>query len=223
MLEAVIFDCDGVLIDSEVVACQIAAEELTKLGYVITGEEVIRRFAGRTAREMEAEIESDWGQRLPDSYRTAVRERRADAYAGELNAIEGVEEALKSISVPVCVASSSSPETLRVGLGAVGLYDRFAPNIVSAKMVARGKPEPDIFIFAAGWMKVSPSRCLVVEDSVPGVQAAVRAGMPVLGFCGGSHCAPGHDKKLIEAGAAKAFEDMRELPALFEDHASGTK
>lgn len=219
MFEAVIFDCDGVLIDSEVVACQIAAEELTKLGYVITAEEVIRRFAGRTAREMEAEVESDWGQRLPDSYRTAVRERRADFYATDLNAIAGVEEALKSISVPVCVASSSSPETLRVGLSAVGLYERFAPNIVSAKMVARGKPDPDIFIFAAGWMKVSPMRCIVVEDSIPGVQAAVRAGMPVLGFCGGSHCAPGHDEQLLEAGAARAFDDMGELPALIAAYA----
>jgi HAD superfamily hydrolase (TIGR01509 family) len=214
MFEAVIFDCDGVLIDSEVMACQIAAEELTKLGYVITGEEVVRRFAGRNAREMEAEVESDWGHRIPESYRTAVRERRADFYATDLNAIAGVEEALRSLSLPVCVASSSSPETLRVGLSAVGLYDRFAPNIVSAKTVARGKPDPDIFIFAAGWMKVSPLRCLVVEDSIPGVQAAVRAGMTVLGFCGGSHCAPGHDKKLLEAGASKAFGDMRDLPKL---------
>ncbi|ABF39999.1 HAD-superfamily hydrolase subfamily IA, variant 3 [Candidatus Koribacter versatilis Ellin345] len=218
MLDAVIFDCDGVLIDSEVVACRIAAEELTKIGYTISTEDVIRRFIGRTAREMEAEIENEWRQPIPDSFRKAVRERRAEAYATSLTAVSGVVEAVNSLTMPICVASSSSPETLRVGLSAIGLYERFAPNVVSAKMVARGKPEPDVFILAAGWMKASPLNCLVVEDSVPGVRAALRAGMRVLGFFGGSHCSPGHAEALLNAGAFHAFDDMRELPELIAKH-----
>ncbi len=214
MYEAVIFDCDGVLIDSEVVACRIAAEELTSIGYPISTEEVIRRFAGRTAREIEAEVEKDLGRSIPDSYRNAVRERRSHAYANSLSAVSGVVEAVNALRLPICVASSSSLETLRVGLTTIGLYDRFAPNIISARMVARGKPDPDVFVLAAGWLKVSPLNCLAIEDSVPGVRAAVRAGMRVLGFYGGSHCGPEHAGALRDAGAFRVFSDMRELEAL---------
>ena len=216
MYEAVIFDCDGVLIDSEVLVCSIVAQELTSLGYSITTEEVIRRFAGRPDHEMRAEIEAEWGQPVEPSYREKVNARTIAAYASELRIMPGMLEALDSIKLPVCVASSSFPEKLRLGLEIVHLYERFMPNVVSATLVAHGKPAPDVFLFAAGWIQVSPMRCVVVEDSVPGVIAARSAGMDVLGFTGGTHCDAGHAERLIAAGASKVFDNMRQLPLLID-------
>lgn len=218
--EALIFDCDGVLIDSEIVVCHIAAEELTKLGYTISTQQVIDRFAGRPDHDLRAEIEQDWGRAIPPEYRQRVNDRTVQAYATDLKVMPGVHEALGGITLPICVASSSFPEKLRLGLETVGLYERFAPNVISGTLVARGKPEPDVFVFAAGWVKASPLHCAVVEDSVPGTRAAVRAGMRVLGFAGGSHCGPDHGQHLQEAGASLSFTDMRELPKLLAQLAS---
>lgn len=214
--DAVIFDCDGVLIDSEILVCRIAAEELTRLGYAISTDDVIRRFAGRPDHEMRAEIESEWGRSIPEDYRPSVNARTADAYESELRIMPGMHEALDQITVPVCVASSSVPEKLRLGLETVGLYARFTPNVISGTLVAHGKPEPDVFLFAAGWMKVSPMSCVVIEDSVPGVKAARGAGMDVLGFTGGAHCSPEHAADLIKAGASSTFTKMAQLPALLK-------
>ena len=215
--DALIFDCDGVLIDSEILVCRIAAEELTALGYTISTQDVIRRFAGRPEHEMREEIESEWGQSVPDIYRTNVNARTVNAYGTELKIMPGMHEALDQITLPVCVASSSYPEKLRLGLKTVGLYERFMPNVISATLVAHGKPEPDIFLFAAGWMKVSPMSCVVIEDSVPGVKAARRAGIHVLGFAGGAHCSSEHANDLIKAGASSIFTNMAELPALIRE------
>ena len=126
----------------------------------------------------------------------------------------GIADVLTMIAAPVCVASSSSPERLRCALECVGLYDHFAPHIFSATMVVRGKPAPDLFLFAAEQMQAAPSRCLVIEDSVAGIQAARAAGMAVLGFCGGGHCGPAHAERLARAGAEIVFRDMRRLPHL---------
>lgn len=219
--DALIFDCDGVLIDSEIVVCRIAAEELTKLGYDISTDQVIERFAGRPDHEMRAEIEQDWGQSIPDAYRENVNARTIEAYGTELKIMPGVQEALDHITIPVAVASSSFPQKLQLGLETVGLYERLMPNVISGTLVARGKPEPDIFIFAAGWLKTSPKRCLVVEDSVPGTRAAKRAGMHVFGFTGGTHCKPGFEQKLREAGADLTFADMKLLPELLQKQQSG--
>ncbi len=214
--DAVIFDCDGVLIDSEILVCRIAAEELTALGYSISTEDVIRRFAGRPEHEMRAEIEKEWGQSIPDAYRENVNARTVASYASELKIMPGMHEALDRITLPVCVASSSFPEKLRLGLETVGLYERFMPNVISATLVAQGKPEPDVFLFAAGWMKTSPMSCVVIEDSVPGVKAARRAGISVLGFTGGAHCYENHGNDLVKAGASSIFTSMAELPALIK-------
>ena len=217
--DALIFDCDGVLIDSEIVVCRIAAEELTKLGYEISTDQVIDRFAGRPDHEMRAEIEADWGKLVPEAYRENVNARTIQAYATELRIMPGMADALERITLPVAVASSSFPEKLRLGLETVGLYDRFVPNVISGTEVAQGKPEPDIFIFAAGWMKASPKRCVVVEDSVPGTRSAKRAGMRVFGFTGGAHCRPDHAQKLQDAGAEITFSDMAALPGLLRANA----
>ncbi|HEX8297983.1 MAG TPA: HAD family hydrolase [Rubricoccaceae bacterium] len=209
-----IFDCDGVLIDSEIVVCRLVGEELTRLGYPASTDEVIRRFAGRPEREMVADIEADWGQRLPSEFFARVKARTEAAYATELRAVPGVAEALDGLRVPVCVASSSYPEKLRLGLDSVGLLDRFGPDVISAYVVAHGKPAPDVFIYAAGWMRAPVKECLVVEDSTHGVHAARSAGMRVLGFTGGRHCGPGHGERLLEAGAERVFNDFRELTGL---------
>jgi HAD superfamily hydrolase (TIGR01509 family) len=212
--ELVIFDCDGVLIDSEIVVCRIAAEELTRIGYPITTEQVMQRFAGRPDREMRDEIEQDWGRPLAPEYTRRVNTRTEEAYSSELRIMPGVLTALDAIEVPICVASSSFPVKLRLGLEVVGLYDRFAPNIISASIVARGKPEPDVFNYAAGWMHTAPANCLVIEDGVAGVTSARRAGMRVFGFDGGAHCSSGHRERLLAAGAELAFSKMEELPQL---------
>jgi HAD superfamily hydrolase (TIGR01509 family) len=214
--DLIIFDCDGVLIDSEIVVCRIAAEELTRIGYSITTEQVIERFAGRPDGEMRAEIESDWGKPLPPDYKARIDQLVEQAYHKELRAVKGVVEVLEALEIPVCVASSSFPEKLRLGLEVAGLYKRFAPNVISATAVAYGKPEPDVFIFAAGWMKVPPRNCLVIEDSTAGVRAGRRAGMRVFGFAGGSHCGNGYRERLLEAGTELVFETMTELPSLLE-------
>ncbi len=214
-----IFDCDGVLIDSEMLVCTMVSEELTSLGYPITPEQVVERFAGRPEPEILTLIAEDWGQPVPPTYREAMTRRIHDAFTSELEAIPGVAATLARIRIPFCVASSSAPAKLKLGLSFVSLYaffapDPSAPNVVSATYVAHGKPAPDVFIYAAGTMRTPVERCLVIEDSLPGVQAARAAGMRVFGFTGGSHCRPGHAERLLEAGAEQVLATMCELEAV---------
>ncbi len=207
-----IFDCDGVLVDSEIIVCTAVSEELTRLGYPITPDDVVRRFAGRPEREIMAEVEREWDQPVPRAYFTAMKERVNLAFQSELQAVAGVAEMVTRLSLPKCVASSSAPAKLEQGLRYVGLFDYFAPNVLSAQLVAHGKPAPDVFIFAAGWMRTPVHRCIVVEDSEPGVRAACAAGMRVLGFTGASHCVADHAERLLAAGAERVLTHMRELP-----------
>jgi beta-phosphoglucomutase-like phosphatase (HAD superfamily) len=129
---------------------------------------------------------------------------------------------LAAIALPVCVASSGAPEKIRASLTRTRLHDRFAPHIFSATQVRNGKPAPDLFLFAAAQMGMPPARCLVIEDSVPGVTGARAAGMAVFGFHGGSHCRPGDEAALAAAGATANFDDMRELPAMIAQAADYT-
>jgi len=213
-LDLVIFDCDGVLVDSEVISCRAHAETLTRHGYPITEEQVLHRFLGVSDREARQIIEDEIGRSLPDGFEAQVKEATLKFYAGDLKAIAGVAAAIAAIDAPKCVASSGTPEKIRHGLECAGLFDQLSPHIFSATQVERGKPAPDLFLFAASKMRAAPERCLVIEDSVPGVTGALAAGMTVLGFHGGSHCLPGHADKLRAAGAAALFDDMRELPEL---------
>jgi len=214
--DLVIFDCDGVLVDSEVISCRTHAQMLTRHGYPISTEQVHDRFLGRSAREARLEIERELGRALPDDLDIQLRAELHRAFAESLQAIPGIAQALDGISQAVCVASSGSPERIRTSLTLVGLYDRFVPNVFSAAQVKNGKPAPDLFLFAAEQMKVPPARCLVVEDSVPGVRAARAADMAVLGFHGGSHCRPSTAAALRGAGATATVDDMRQLPALID-------
>jgi HAD superfamily hydrolase (TIGR01509 family) len=212
--ELIIFDCDGVLVDSEVISCRAHAEVLTRHGYPITAEEVFHRFLGRSTRQANLEIEAELGRSLPADFHTQLQDELFRSFEVDLQAVPYIRVALDQITRPVCVASSGSPQRMRVSLGRTGLYDRFAPHIFSAQQVKNGKPAPDLFLFAAAQMEATPERCIVIEDSVPGITGAREAGMVVLGFCGGSHCAPEHAAVLRGAGATMTFNDMRELPGL---------
>ncbi|MDO8398285.1 MAG: HAD family hydrolase [Bradyrhizobium sp.] len=212
--DLVIFDCDGVLVDSEVISCAAHAETLTRHGYPITSDQVLERFLGVSDREARQTIETELGRQLPDDFESQMKQATLQRYAADLKTIPHISEAIAAIGLPKCVASSGTPEKIRHGLGCAGLYDLLAPHIFSASQVNRGKPAPDLFLFAAGQMLAAPARCLVIEDSLAGIAAAVAAGMPVLGFYGGSHCRPGHGDRLRAAGAAAIFGDMRQLPDL---------
>jgi len=214
--DLIIFDCDGVLVDSEVISCRTHAEMLTRHGYPISAEPVHDRFLGRSSREARLEIETELGRAFPDQLDLELRAELYRSFAESLQAISGIEQALRGISPPVCVASSGSPERIRTSLTLVSLYEHFAPNVFSAVQVKNGKPAPDLFLFAASQMQVPPGQCLVVEDSVPGVIAARAASMSVLGFHGGSHCRPSTAAALRDAGATATFDDMRQLPALID-------
>jgi HAD superfamily hydrolase (TIGR01509 family) len=212
----IIFDCDGVLIDSEPLACRVVAEELTGAGFPFDADEVADRFTGMSDVAMYRTIEEEAGRRLPSDLGRRIHDSLMQAFRRELKAIEGIHLVLDGLDAagrPYCVASSSTPERLRVTLGHVGLIDRFAA-IFSASMVERGKPAPDLFLHAAQTMAVPAAACIVVEDSVAGVTAARAAGMRALGFCGASHCGPGHGDMLRQAGAVAVFDDMACLPDL---------
>jgi HAD superfamily hydrolase (TIGR01509 family) len=213
-IDLVIFDCDGVLVDSEVISCRAHADTLTRHGYPITPEEVRERFLGMSDREARLCIEAELGRKLPDDLELLMKRAVLERYAEDLQPIAHVDGALDAIALAKCVASSGTPEKISYGLTCAGLFDRLAPHLFSATQVSRGKPAPDLFLFAAGQMQAAPERCLVVEDSVPGVTGARAAGMTVLGFHGGSHCRPGYDATLRAAGAHETFDDMRQLPAL---------
>jgi len=213
-VDLVIFDCDGVLVDSEVISCRAHSETLTRHGYPITPDQVLERFLGRSMRQAILEVEAEMGRGLPDDFNAQVYAEIFRSFATSLQATPHIEETLAAIALPVCVASSGPPEKIRASLNRVGLWDRFAPHIFSAVQVSHGKPAPDLFLLAAGQMQTPPARCLVIEDSLAGIVAAVAAGMAVLGFHGGSHCRPGHGNGLRDAGAIAIFDDMRQLPGL---------
>jgi HAD superfamily hydrolase (TIGR01509 family) len=210
-VELVIFDCDGVLIDSERLGVEVDVMALCELGWSVSETEVIARFVGRCDRENRAAIEAHLGRKLPDGWGEQVEERYRRAFASALTPVDGVLEALDRISVPTCVASSATHEHLRYTLGLTGLYERFAGRIFSSDEVARGKPAPDLFLHAAEQMGASPAGCVVVEDSRPAVEAARAAGMRVLAFAGGLTPA-----ELLDGPDTIVFEDMLELPQLLE-------
>jgi HAD superfamily hydrolase (TIGR01509 family) len=207
-----IFDCDGVLVDSEPLSCRIDAEILTECGVPYTAEEVARDFTGVSVKDQITRIESERGIRLPDDFTERLNRTLFQRFETDLKPIDGVRDAILSLPFPRCVASSSIPERIALSLRVTGLADLF-DNIFSSTQVARGKPAPDLFLHAASRMNTLPEECLVIEDSIAGVQAARAAGMRVIGFVGGSHCGPGHAEKLRQAGAPVIIERMSDLPA----------
>jgi HAD superfamily hydrolase (TIGR01509 family) len=213
--ELVIFDCDGVLVDSEVIALGIMRRRLSEAGLRLTDQETRERFLGRRLDSSLLGIETELGAPLPENFRDEFSREILTAFARELKGIEGVPQAIEGLRARVCVASSSGYGRLRLSLRAAGYETMFAPNIFSAADVAEGKPSPDLFLHAARIMGVEPKDCLVIEDSVAGVAAGRAAGMVVFGFVGASHFLPPDEgADLTASGAELLFDDMAQLPQL---------
>jgi HAD superfamily hydrolase (TIGR01509 family) len=210
-VELLIFDCDGVLTDSERIAVKVDLQVLEELGLALSEADVITLFMGRSDQETRSEIEQRLGRALPADWQRQVDARYRAAFTAELKPVAGIVEALDRLTLRNCVASSGSHEHLRFTLGLTGLYDRFEGRIFSADDVAAGKPAPDVFLHAAAQMQVAPGHCLVVEDSVNGVRAARAAGMPALAYGGGLT-----PKQLLAGPDTVVFDDMRELPNVIE-------
>jgi HAD superfamily hydrolase (TIGR01509 family) len=208
----VIFDCDGVLVDSERLAVRVDVQVLAELGWPLTEEEVVERFVGRTDEYMRDEIGRHIGRVLTEGWDEEFRHLYYDTFERELEAVDGVVEALDAIDahgVATCVASSGTHDKMRFTLGRVGLYERFDGRIFSTTEVAQGKPAPDLFLHAARVMGIDTGRCAVVEDSRWGVEAARAAGMRVYGYAGGVTRA-----SALDGPGTVVFDDMRALPAL---------
>jgi HAD superfamily hydrolase (TIGR01509 family) len=213
-LDLVIFDCDGVLVDSEVIACRAVAEALQAIGQALSAENIAERFIGFSNKDMYAALEAERGATLPPDFDADMNRRAAAMFERELRPMTGLEQALAQLPMAKCVASSSTPHMLARKLRWAGLDAWFGEAVFSAALVARGKPAPDIFLHAAAAMGAAPARALVIEDSAPGVLAAKAAGMTAFGFTGGSHCRPGHGERLAAAGADRIFSEMSLLPSL---------
>jgi beta-phosphoglucomutase-like phosphatase (HAD superfamily) len=210
-LRLVIFDCDGVLVDSEPVTNRLVAEELTRLGWPMTAEECQRRFLGLNLTAMEPLIEAQLHRRLPARWGCDLAERLIAVLADEVELMPGAAMALAEtteLGLPWRIASNSSHAELHAKFGRNGLLDQVTGRLHSHHDVPRGKPAPDLFLAAAAAECVTPDCCLVVEDSVPGVRAAMAAGMTCLGFC------PDGDGADLVAEGAGPFHSLYELPAL---------
>ena len=210
----VIFDVDGVLVDSEVISNRVMVRELGAMGHVFDEAEAARAFTGLSVPEIKARIEAQIGCPLPDDFAERLWRGDRDAFAAALKPVAGVAEALRRIPIAKCVASSGSLEKIRYSLSLTGLLEAFDGRLFSAHGVPRGKPAPDLFLFAARHLGADAGACVVVEDSVPGILAAKAAAMRVLGFAGASHAGPGYADALRAAGADRVFADMAALPAL---------
>lgn len=209
--ELIIFDCDGVLVDSERITNQVFVDMLNELGLPLTLEDMFEQFVGHSMNQCLDKITSMLGKPLSADFLPAYRTRTKNALESGLLPIPGIEDALDKLALPTCVASSGDHEKMRTTLGITGLWRRFEGRIFSATEVANPKPAPDIFLHAAKELNASPANCVVVEDTPTGVAAAVAAGMTVLGYCG---LTPAH--RLQAAGAHHVFDSMDALPSLVQ-------
>jgi HAD superfamily hydrolase (TIGR01509 family) len=211
----VIFDCDGVLVDSEVIAAKVESGILKKAGYEIGPDEMGHRFAGRTWAQIIAQVEEELGHAIPEELLEGAETELDVHLAAEVKAVEGAHDVLDRLDFARCVCSNSSGERLKLTLGKTGLYDRFRPYVFSAIEVRQGhgKPSPDVFLHAAETLEFEPHDTIVVEDTATGIAGAVAAGMRVVGFTGGSHSWPGHGEMLMDAGALTVVRRHADLPS----------
>jgi len=217
MADAVIFDCDGVLINSEVICQRVELQCLADIGLIYEREAYAALYMGTTSPDYYRGLNDDhqrrFGRPLPDGFAEQLSKRVWAEVENGVAAIEGVHHVVRDLKVRKAVASGSSSAGLGKKLRKVGLFDAFSPHIYSAQIVARGKPAPDIFLHAAQQVGADPARCIAVEDSVNGVLSARAADMRVIGFTGGGHCTPGHGERLRAAGAEGVVEHMDQLLA----------
>jgi len=213
----ILFDCDGVLVDSEVIACRVDAGVLAAAGYPVTEADIRERFVGLSSASMMDVLIAETGIQPPADLGERRRAAVMAAFETELLAIAHVGEAIATAlgaGISVGVASSSGLPRIERALEITGLRQFFSHHLYSASMVRHGKPAPDLFLHAANALGFAPSECVVIEDAVPGVQGGVAAGMEVIGFTGGSHCGDGHEERLKDAGASRVVRSMLELPKL---------
>ena len=216
-IRQIIFDCDGVLVDSEILAAQTVLRMLEPYGFTMSQEEYSHRFAGKVEEDTLAIVREDYHIDLPDDFLPQLRleiERRLDH---ELQPIAGMKAVINGLSLPKAVVSNSRLVRVIASLKTAGLSELFGDDLFAVEMVAHPKPAPDIYRYAASQLGHSPAECLVVEDSPSGVTAAHQAGMPVVGFLGASHIPVGHGDTLLQAGAWTAVADAEALGRLFEE------
>ena len=209
--DLIIFDCDGVLVDSELLSCRCLSEALAEFGLQLGVEQALELFLGRSAAAV-GEYYRERGHILPDGFLPHLKSRVLETFMGALQPIPGVGAVVSALKTPHCVASSSDIDRVSLSLDVTGLRTHFEGRLYTAQMVKHGKPAPDLFLYAAGKMQADPSRTLVIEDSVSGVLAAKAAGMTVWGFVGGSHY-HGRDGQAIltAAGADRVFARMSDF------------
>lgn len=212
--DLVVFDCDGVLVDSEAISAEVLVGLAAEAGVLFDRAHVAAHFLGRSFPTVARSIREAWGRPLPPGFEGEYRARLLRRFATELRPTPGAADVLRSCAVPFCVATSSSPERARRSLEAAGLAP-LVRHLFTASEVARGKPAPDLFLHAAARMGAEPSRCLVVEDSAPGIEAARAAGMAVAFFAGGGHLAGGRGGGFDTDPPARAFPDWAALAQAF--------
>ncbi len=210
--ELVIFDCDGVLIDSEVISARMLIAELAGYGVTLDMAFVSRYFLGRSYPAVLAEVRTRFGVVLPDQFEADYRARLLAAFQRDLKVMPGVFDCIAQLALPYCLATSSSPERVRQSLALTGLTDLFGDRVFTASRVARGKPAPDLFLFAAEQMGVAAQHCTVIEDSLNGVTAGLAAGMQVWRFVGGSHL---HGLDLTPPPEARAHREFGAFAEFF--------
>ena len=212
-LRLVIFDCDGVLVDTERIANRTLASLLTDLGYPLTGPQCQQRFMGRTLDAVQESVEQDLGRKFPADWLDQLRARDLENFKSGISEIRGVSQVLDFLDrrgTPYCVGSSGKYEKMNMTLGSAGLLPRLAGKLFSAQDCKNGKPAPDVFLLAARTMGYQPGECAVIEDSLPGVRAARSAGMRVYAYVDDPVC----DRPALAAAGAILFERMEDLPEL---------
>lgn len=221
MPKLVIFDCDGVLVDSEMLATEVLSEALAAAGFDLGPEDALRLLVGLDAPAQRRLLERRFAMPLPRDFESALLEQLNKAFLSRLLPLPGIETLIAGLIQPWCVASNSAHDRLTRTFAATGLSATMAGRVFSADDVANGKPAPDLFLYAAARMGgFAASDCLVIEDSVTGVTAARAAGMRVIGFCGGSHIRAGHADRLLSLGAEGIVTSHRELAALLHPAAA---
>jgi HAD superfamily hydrolase (TIGR01509 family) len=219
--DLVIFDCDGVLVDSEIIFARVLGACLSEADFPTTAEEALQLGFGKNRNTLAAAVESRFGRGLPDGFFDRLRARAGRILERELEPMPGVADLLATLPGARCVASNGHLDRVRERLALTGLLRFFDPHVFSAIQVAAGKPAPDLFLFAATRLGTPAASCLVVEDSLEGVAAARAARMPVVGFCGGRHCPEGHADLLVAAGCRRVFATMPDLAAFLAEEPCG--
>ncbi|OAF10573.1 hydrolase [Bradyrhizobium centrolobii] len=209
--DLIIFDCDGVLVDSELLSCRCLSEVLAEFGIALSEAQALELFLGRSTKAIEQHYR-DLGQVVPAGFLPRLKSRVLETFAASLEPIPGVRAVVSELAAPYCVASSSDIDRVSLSLDVTGLRPHFDNRLYTAQMVKHGKPAPDLFLHAAAKMEADPARTLVIEDSVSGVQAAKAAGMTVWGFVGGSHYRDRDGRAILSgAGADRVFARMTDF------------